>query len=103
MISEKELKEAESFVNDIANCIAYDCGRYDTAIIRATAKILSIRKNAIKTAIEALEFYANSEWNEDYPGGIPYKIKGESGVYLDMGNKACKALADLSLRACKKP
>lgn len=43
----------------------------------------------------ALEFYAASEWNKDYPGGISYRCKDITGLILDTGQKAKEALATL--------
>ena len=38
--------------------------------------------------LDALEFYANSEWNDMYPGGI------DDGEYLDTGERARAAIRD---------
>ena len=44
----------------------------------------------------ALRFYAESKWNDNYPGGISYKTDNTpfrlDGVCLDMGDRARAAL-----------
>lgn len=52
--------------------------------------------------IEAIKFYANSKWNDDYPGGITYKVEGDTGLYLDMGDKARESLAIIASDMSKK-
>ena len=41
---------------------------------------------------EALQFYAFSDWNENYPGGISYEDNGKT--YLDNGEVAKIALKE---------
>jgi hypothetical protein len=38
---------------------------------------------------EALKFYADNEWNDDYPGGI--SVFEENHIYLDTGQRAREA------------
>lgn len=44
----------------------------------------------LRVAIEALEFYANGNWADGYPGGI----RCEDSV-LDFGDTACEVLEKL--------
>jgi hypothetical protein len=49
-------------------------------------------------AVEALEFYADGEWPQDYPGGVLYASGDdptEFKAYLDYGDKARTTLAEL--------
>lgn len=41
--------------------------------------------------VEALRFYAEGHWSDDYPGGVKYDVYGVT--HLDYGNKATAALA----------
>ena len=41
---------------------------------------------------KALQFYAFSDWNDNYPGGICYEHNGET--YLDTGEVAQQALEE---------
>ena len=43
-----------------------------------------------KKLIDALKFYADSKWNDSYPGGITYEHNGD--FYVDIGGIAKQAL-----------
>ena len=60
--------------------------------------------DALRVEVErlraALKFYADpgscvqgAEWRHDYPGGIVYEADGRGGAYIDMGERASRALA----------
>jgi hypothetical protein len=57
----------------------------------------NVRESTIQTAVrkmaEALHFYADADWNGDYPGGIDV---GDSG--LDFGYRAQRILKDRYVR-----
>jgi DNA repair exonuclease SbcCD ATPase subunit len=44
-------------------------------------------------AVEALRFYAEGEWPEDYPGGVLFKVDGVT--HIDYGHKATAMLAEI--------
>lgn len=49
-------------------------------------------------AMEALEFYADGEWPQDYPGGVLYASGDDTPefkTHLDYGDKARTTLAEL--------
>jgi len=53
----------------------------EDAVIALTARVAALEV--------VLAFYANSKWEEDYPGGIKYG----DGTFLDYGDHARAALA----------
>jgi hypothetical protein len=58
--------------------------------------------SAIKEMSEALAFYRDGDWNDDYPGGInlPDDTRvGRSIALLDMGGRADRALRHTHVRA----
>jgi hypothetical protein len=49
-------------------------------------------------AVEALEFYADGEWPQHYPGGVLYVFGGpapEFKTHLDYGDKARATIEEL--------
>jgi hypothetical protein len=50
-------------------------------------KLMRLREQVL---VNALEFYANAEWNDDYPGGITVRVKDK--MWLDTGDSARAAL-----------
>jgi hypothetical protein len=71
--------------------------RAELARARETIEIVATQRDRALEAVdklrEALKFYSDRAWNDDYPGGISYKIDGSDGVYLDTGQKAKEAIA----------
>jgi hypothetical protein len=67
------------------------------ARIDAEAK-LSESEALLEKAVEALRFYAEGEWPEDYPGGVLYAAGDDTPefkTHLDYGDKARTTLAEL--------
>jgi hypothetical protein len=67
------------------------------ARIDAEAK-LSESEALLAKAVEALRFYAESEWPEDYPGGVLYAAGDDAPefkTHLDYGDKARTTLAEM--------
>jgi hypothetical protein len=54
--------------------------------------------NLIK-AVEALRFYAEGEWPEDYPGGVLHDVDGVT--HIDYGHRATTTLAELEGKKCE--
>ncbi len=44
-------------------------------------------------AVEALRFYAEGKWPEDYPGGVLHDVDGVT--HIDYGHKATALLAEI--------
>ena len=58
---------------------------------RMYVKMLKI----IRRQYDTLKFYAESEWNDDYPGGITFHGKNNIS-YLDMGDNAKSAIKHIN-------
>ena len=64
---------------------------------RAADRIEELEVNLAK-AVEALRFYAEGEWPQDYPGGVLYASGDDTPelkTHLDYGDKASTTLAEL--------
>ena len=67
----------------------------DCAYIHAATAEARLAKALARVAVleEALAFYADGEWPEDYPGGVLYDPDGgDEKTFLDYGDKARAAL-----------
>ena len=51
---------------------------------------------ATRTLVDALRFYRDSKWNDDYPGGID--VSRPNRPEIDTGGKAARALRDPHVR-----
>jgi hypothetical protein len=50
-------------------------------------------KARLAKAVEALRFYAEGKWPEDYPGGVLHDVDGVT--HIDYGHKATAMLAEI--------
>lgn len=67
--------------------MAVDNGKQGQNHMQEVTKMVD--KGTLLRVRGALEFYAHSDWNDTYPGGI------DCGEYLDTGDKAKQALTEL--------
>jgi hypothetical protein len=69
----------------------------DDTFLRMLQRAADAEANLAK-AVEALEFYADGEWPQDYPGGVLYASGDDTPefkTHLDYGDKARTTLAEL--------
>ena len=92
--AELEAMLAEGWPMGSASEIIAACKR-DAVEAEAYAEELEAK---LAKAVEALYFYADGEWPQDYPGGVLYASDDDTPefkTHLDYGDKALATLAEL--------
>jgi len=76
-------------IDQIINCIDNGWNLTDDNKRQLAAEVRLLKERE-RVLVKALRFYADSEWNNDYPGGITVRENGK--MWLDTGDFARAAL-----------